>query len=419
MNHYESSEHPVPGMKYRPEIRTRMVETTIGGKTRLTSEQYTVQVMVHPVDWDRAIMRGVMGVTLGATALTVSWTMASVGGLLARHVPDAIGYGVATVLDAGWLACVGLEWVERRDPERARPAMFGGWIALALSMGAMITDGLTMTESWGAAVGAIGAVIALSTKGLWWLVKRRFQVPLSGNAAQFLRDERQDIAARRAVAADLAQYAREQAYTRAVYGEAADELSVTVTRPAHAPLAVEPVPAVQALTGQQNAVFGTVQPVFQNVQAPVQPTVPAPAANTSNQQEHGQNTVFGTVPPVFQQATGLVPVPASGLIPPLVPAPTVYANAPEQPAVEQPAPPAAPAAPAPGPDNSMAEVVRYALTYDVGGPFDADNAEVMTRVRAIVTARIQSSHPGRTYKDEVIHASVNRELRKAKMRKTA
>lgn len=418
-----SSPHPLPGLKYRTETRTRMVDVTIMGETRQVAQTYTVQVPIPPRNWDRTLRTGVMWAAVGVSGVSVVWTTASVGELLARFVAAPIGYGVATVVDVAWLACQAVEWLLRGQPERARPAKIGGFIFLAFAMGAVAVHGLVGPEAGASGVAAamanpwvagVGAGISAVAKGLWWIVLDFYNVPMSDEARGWMNQRREDFQAARSITSDTMDLESDRAIVRALYGDEALNLAAQISRPAQPALAAAaPVPQLAA---PQNTVFAPVQPVFAPVPGHVPPAVPAAAVQGAEQAEHGQNTTAFTVPPAGHPLAGaLIPVPPSGLTP--APAAPVYVNAPEQPA--PPATPAAPAAPAPGPDNSMAEVVRYALNYDVGGPFDPENAEVMTRVRAIVTARIQSSHPGRTYTPESIHASVNRELRKAKMRKTA
>lgn len=421
-----SSPHPLPGLKYRTEERTRMVDVTIMGETRQVPQTYTVQVPIPRRNWDRTLRTGVLWAAMGVSGVSVVWSTASVGELLARSVPAPIGYGVATVVDIAWLACQAVEWLLRGQPERARPAKIGGFIFLAFAMGAVGVHGLVGPEAGASGLAAamanpwvagVGAGISAVAKGLWWIVLDFYNVPMSDEARGWMTQRREDFEAARVITSDAVALQEERAIARALYGDDALTLAAEITRPAQPTLAAAPAPAQLAAPAHQNTVFAPVQPVFGAVPGHVQPGVQAPSVQGAEQAEHGQNTAAFAVPPAGHPlAGGLIPVP-SGLAPSPVPAAPVYVNAPEQPA--PPVQTAAPSVPAPGPDSSMAEVVRFALAHDVGGPFDADDPEVMARVQAIVTARIQAAHPGRTYTPESIRASVNRELRKAKMRKTA
>lgn len=385
--------HPIPGIRYKSEERTRLVPATVNGITRQVPEAYTVQVPIPPTDWDLIIMRGVTGAAIASTALTMSMTVASVGGLLARHVPDLIGYGVAGVLDMAWLSCIGIEWVERRDPDRAKPARNIGWFFLAASMGAMITDGLTMTESWGPAVGGIGAGIALVTKGLWWLVKKHHHVPLSERTGGWLRQRREEIAAQRAVAADLRRLDQDDAFNRAVYGDAVTGLSAALTHVPAPPPGIGPVVQGQAVAGPP-PVPQPVPTVSPTAAPTVSPAVPATGVPAVDQQ--------GQAVPVT-----LVPVAPPSPLVPGPPAPPVY--------VQAPLPVPAPAQP--GIEPSMASTVRTCLRDEIAPDVDLEAPGVLDQVQAIVTARVQAVHTDKTYSPRTIRRTIQREH--ANARKTA
>ncbi|MGH3585859.1 MAG: hypothetical protein ACRDQ0_06010, partial [Pseudonocardia sp.] len=94
-------------MKTRTENRTRDVPHTIDGVTHYVTETYSVQVPVPPRDWDRDVLTAVTAGAALAVTVSVVWSTAAIGDLLARTVPAGPAYAAAVAFDAAWILCMG------------------------------------------------------------------------------------------------------------------------------------------------------------------------------------------------------------------------------------------------------------------------------------------------------------------------
>ncbi|MGW1840682.1 hypothetical protein [Streptomyces sp. NPDC002067] len=258
-----SGQPRVPGVRYKKVTRYRTETTTIDGQSETRQVAYPAWEPVPPRDLDDIVLRAVTGIAIGVTALSVAGTTASVGGLLGRLVPDPVGYGVALVFDGVWLACLGVEWLERLDPQRAAPARVAGWIALLISMGAVASYGAVLHQ---AVAGAVGAAVGLLAKGLWSLVLRHYAVPLSPGIAHWLSRKQEKQAAQRVVAKRMRRLDREDAYLQAAFPEMAGAASAITT--AQAPLPLTGPDVSTAMPGQKPA------PVRHSEQHPPPPAAP-------------------------------------------------------------------------------------------------------------------------------------------------
>ncbi|MFJ4702777.1 hypothetical protein ACIP5N_31955 [Streptomyces sp. NPDC088768] len=211
----------LPGVRYRTETRSRWVEETIAGDTRLVPEEYDVLVPVAPRDWDRTILRAVITATILTTVASIAWTTASIGGLLTTQVHPVIAYGAAAAgFDLLWLCCQGFEWLNRYNPRRGL-ACAGTWIGLGLAVAAVITHGVRTHE---VAAGVVGAGVSLGAKLLWLVLLDQHRVPLSQRKQAWLLARRQDLAAQQAIAAETRRLNSQEAYLRQVYGADVAEL---------------------------------------------------------------------------------------------------------------------------------------------------------------------------------------------------
>ncbi|MEU5834519.1 hypothetical protein ABZ820_12715 [Streptomyces diacarni] len=257
----------IPGVRYRKVTRRRMETTTIDGQPETREVEYRAWEPVPPRDLDDMVLRAVTGVAIAVTALAVAGTTASVGGLLSYLVPSAVAFSVALVFDAVWLACLGVEWLERLDPKRAWPARTAGWVALLISMGAVFAYGHTLGQP---VAGGAAAAVGLLAKGLWALVLRHYAVPLSDSVAFWLRRQEERITVRATVSARLRRLNRHDAYLRAAFPEtsqAAEVITTTTETPR-----LEPRPEMPArMSGQAPDT---------SVPVPGQPPAPVPAAKT-------------------------------------------------------------------------------------------------------------------------------------------
>ncbi|SDL33385.1 hypothetical protein [Streptomyces indicus] len=209
---------PIPGVRYRLEERTRTVTTVINGEPRETPETYHVYVPVPPRDFDRALLVGVTSVAVAVTALSVAWSTASIGDLLGTVVISVIAYGAAAVFDAAWITCIAIEWLDRYDQARAKGARTAGGWALAVAVAAIVAHGWIRGSF---VIGCVGGAVSLIAKGLWVVVMRHFAVPLGEGPRAWLRQRREEIAAERAISAEVQRLDGARAYHAAVYGSTA------------------------------------------------------------------------------------------------------------------------------------------------------------------------------------------------------
>lgn len=220
----------LPGVRYRKIVLERDETTVIDGVPSTRKVQYAAWEPVPPRDWDELILRGVTGVTIGVTALAVVATTASVGGLLTNLIHPFLAYCAGAVFTMNWLACMAVEWLQRGDDRVWIPRTVG-WIALAVSMGAVGAYGHTLNQL---AAGVIGACIDLLSKGLWTLVMGLYRVPLDEGVRHWLTEQEQKLASKALLAIRLRRLNSQAAYLRAVGGreiDAAEAITAAAQRP--------------------------------------------------------------------------------------------------------------------------------------------------------------------------------------------
>ncbi|MFF0395146.1 hypothetical protein ACFYSJ_05070 [Streptomyces sp. NPDC005248] len=214
----------LPGVRYEKVTRYCTETTVIDGVPSTRRVAYQAWEPVPPRDWDELILRGVTGLAIAVTVIAVVATTASVGGLLEALVPSTVAYSMGVVFTSVWLACLGVEWLNRINPDRARPARIAGWVALAISMGAVFAYGHTLHQEY---AGGFGACIDLLAKGLWALLIGHHAVPLDAGVAHWVTEQEQKLAGRELLSARLLRLNRNAAYQRAVGGrefQAADAI---------------------------------------------------------------------------------------------------------------------------------------------------------------------------------------------------
>lgn len=178
-------------MKTRRETRQQLVPHTIDGTTRMVPDDVPVDVPVPPQDWDR-IALGVATAIVGLALLgCVAFSTASIGDLLDRVTPAPAAYGAALLFDLVWIGCTIIEWLGRYTPDRVRKARVGGYLALAVAMGAVAAHGWLAGN---AATGIVGAVVSGLAKGLWAVVLDYQAAPLSRRDAAFFEQELSEAA---------------------------------------------------------------------------------------------------------------------------------------------------------------------------------------------------------------------------------
>lgn len=195
-------------MKTRTVHRTRLVPHEVDGETELVLDRYTVEIPVPPRDWDRAVLTTVTTIAGLIGAASVLWSTASVGALLNLLTFATAAYAAAAVFDLVWLSCMGLEWLARYDPARARSPRRAGHVALAIAMGAVFAHGYLAGHAVG---GAVGAVISGLAKGLWTLVLRHHALPLDDRTQQWVDKRRAAIGGQLAMVTVRRQLNRAQA----------------------------------------------------------------------------------------------------------------------------------------------------------------------------------------------------------------
>ncbi|MFJ7592498.1 hypothetical protein ACIQZO_35035 [Streptomyces sp. NPDC097617] len=290
----------IEGVKYRKIRLYRSVTTEIDGIPSTRREPYDGWEPVPPREWDELILRGVTGIAITFTVIAVIGGTASLGGLLGPLVPTVIAYGMGSVFAIAWMYCLGIEWLNRTAPGKARPAKIGGWFFLLLSMGAVAAYGHTLNQPW---AGGFGACVDLVAKGSWWLLLREYAVPLDAGVAHWVDEQEQRLAGRALLAGRVRRLNRRAAYQRAVGGaeyQAADailgrtEAARSLTEAAAEP-APEPVPAPAVVIAPAAPAVPPAAPTPAPV-PPVAPAAPAPVTPPAN-----QGSSVPPVPPADQQ----------------------------------------------------------------------------------------------------------------------
>lgn len=176
--------------------RTDYVPHTIDGETRMVP--VTSKVPAPPRDWDQIVLNAVTGCALLALAVSVVWTTASVGDLLARTVVSVVAYGGAVLFDLAWIMCMGVEWLCRYDPARARKPRSAGNFALIVAMAAVCVHGW-LEDSL--PVGIASAAVSALAKGMFTVVVAHHARPLDERTRGWLTQREGEIGARLALSA--------------------------------------------------------------------------------------------------------------------------------------------------------------------------------------------------------------------------
>ena len=214
----ESGHQPrIPGVRYRKVPRTRWVETTFNGETKLREQTVYEWEPVPPRNLDAVYLRAVITVAVMLTVVAAVWSTVAIGHLLGGLVPGHgwAGYLAATAFEIPWVTCLVVQWLLRFQPERAKAVNVAGWIGLAFVVTAVIVDGWRLGA---VEVGAIGAFVSIVAKGSWWVVLRLFRVPLSEDAAGWLEAKREELTVSRVMLDEQQRMAGQQAYLAHVYG---------------------------------------------------------------------------------------------------------------------------------------------------------------------------------------------------------
>jgi hypothetical protein len=177
-------------VKTRQIERKRLVPHTVDGVTELVLDTEYIEVPEPPRDWDQLVRTAV---TIGAIVLVTAslvWTTASIGDLLSAVTLPVVAYAAAVAFDASWIMCMGVEWLLRYDPKRARAAQRAGKWALAVSMAAVFAHGHAAGE-W--AIGVVGALVSGLAKGGWSMAMRVHARPLDPRTQQWVEARRAKV----------------------------------------------------------------------------------------------------------------------------------------------------------------------------------------------------------------------------------
>ncbi|MGW1497559.1 protein transporter Sec31 [Streptomyces mirabilis] len=204
-------------MKTRTIQRTRLVPHTVNGKTEMVLDRYTVDVPIPPRDWDRTVLTAVTAAAGLLVTVTVVWSTASIGDLLARVTIAPAAYAAAVAFDLAWILCMAVEWLSRYDPARASLPRRMGHGALAIAMVAVGAHGWLAGQ---VAIGAIGAVVSGIVKTLWTVVLRHHAKPLDAKTQQWVDKQRAEAGG------ELAMVAINRELTRARSLVAAEEAAL-------------------------------------------------------------------------------------------------------------------------------------------------------------------------------------------------
>ncbi|WP_328436930.1 protein transporter Sec31 [Streptomyces sp. NBC_00444] len=178
-------------MKTRRITRERLVPHTLDGKTRMVSDEEVIEVPLPPRDWDQIGINVVTAIVALALLGCMGFSTASIGDLLSRVTPAPAAYGAAALFDLAWIGCSIIEWLARYTPDRAKKARTGGYVALAVAMGAVAAHGWI---AGGVATGLVGAAASGLAKGLWAVALDYQAAPLSKRDAEFFDQELSEAA---------------------------------------------------------------------------------------------------------------------------------------------------------------------------------------------------------------------------------
>jgi hypothetical protein len=183
-------------VKTRTDTRYRWEPHTVDGETELVRVPYDVQVPLPPRDWDQLVRTAVTAGACFLVTVSVIWSTASIGDLLARVVVAAAAYGAAVAFDTAWIMCMAVEWLCRYDPPRARTARRAGHVALLLAMGAVFAHGHIADQI---VIGAVGALVSALAKGAWTIAMSVHARPLDERTQQWVAARRAALDGQRAM----------------------------------------------------------------------------------------------------------------------------------------------------------------------------------------------------------------------------
>ncbi len=191
-------------MRYRIETQEYADSHTVDGVTAPVTRSRQVAVPVLPRDLDVLAARGVVGLVLMLTTISIVWSTVSIAHLL-KGTPAA--YLAGGVFDLAWCAALGMAFMVRFRPDRRTVVDRVGWALLAVTVTAIGVEGY---RSGGLAMACIGASVSIAAKSLWWTLGRVTRPELSPGDAQWVAAQISTASAQLAVASVRRQVARAQ-----------------------------------------------------------------------------------------------------------------------------------------------------------------------------------------------------------------
>ncbi|WP_175084819.1 hypothetical protein [Candidatus Frankia nodulisporulans] len=194
-----------------------------------------VAVPVLPRDWDALAVRGVVGLVLALTLVSITWSTVSIA-----HLLDGTwtAYLAGGVFDLAWCAALGMAYLVRFRPDRRTVVDRVGWALLAVTVTAIGIEG---HRTGGLAMACIGASVSIAAKALWWTFGHATRPELTADDAQWVAAQISAASAQLAVASVRRQVARAQ--DRA----AAELLAMEASRrPPHGTVNVHATPSIPA-----------------------------------------------------------------------------------------------------------------------------------------------------------------------------
>jgi hypothetical protein len=185
-------------MPARPFRRpTRTITENVHGVDVAYEIPDNTPVIRLPFNLDATLRRILFTVAVTMTLGAIIWGTVAIGGMLQLLAPPWGAYLVAGVFDAGWAGCLIAEWVLRYDHTRARIPAAVGAAMLAVSMAAIIIDGV---RAHAAAVGIIGALVSAAAKGMWAVAIYTIRIKLDPKYEAYLRTLQQQAGTEQALA---------------------------------------------------------------------------------------------------------------------------------------------------------------------------------------------------------------------------
>ncbi|MFF7837579.1 hypothetical protein ACFZC6_01895 [Streptomyces ossamyceticus] len=240
---------------------------TRNGRTHYVEEP----AKLPPLTPDEIIMRAVGAATAVVVLGALIWSTVSVGAMLAAVAPAWAAYMIAAIFDLTWIVAMATEYILRFEPGRQKVPKAIGWLALAISMGAIFTHGALLDLPW---IGAFGALVSALAKGLWWLLMFATTRRLDKDTQAWLTLELGEVHARRAEQMAVAKVERER--ERYALNQPSEPPQITVDRSTNRPESTPVQSTVQAPDQPVNQIDPTPEPApVHTVQAATNRTGPA------------------------------------------------------------------------------------------------------------------------------------------------